>query len=72
MLILAANLATVIIAAAYFYGEARYNIPYAPFALLLAVTGVYEVCRRALRLVRHRRPAPASASPSVTTSRLPA
>jgi hypothetical protein len=52
MRILAANIATVIIAAAYFYGEARYNIPYAPFALLLAVTGVYELFRRGLRLAR--------------------
>lgn len=46
MLLVLANIVTVIVAAAMFYGEARYNVPYAPFALLLGVVGVYEVSRR--------------------------
>ena len=54
MLIVAANLATVVIAAALFFGEARYNVPYAPFALLLAVVGVCEVLGRSWRFGRRR------------------
>ena len=55
MLIVAANLVTVVISAAFFFGEARYNIPYAPFALLLAVVGAYEVQSRVRRVVRRWR-----------------
>jgi hypothetical protein len=54
MLIVAANLATVVVAAALFFGEARYNVPYAPFALLLAVVGLYEVLDRSWRFLRRR------------------
>jgi hypothetical protein len=46
MFIAVANIVTVAIAAAMFYGEARYNVPYAPFALLLAAVGVYEISVR--------------------------
>ncbi len=63
MLIVAANLVTVVFAAAFFFGEARYNIPYAPFALLLAVVGLYEVVIRFLRIVRRLRSARRAATP---------
>lgn len=57
MLILAANIATVVVAAAIFFGEARYHVPYDPFALLLAVVGAHEVGRRGLHLAKRlRRP----------------
>jgi hypothetical protein len=52
LLILAANVITAIVAAAFFFGEARYHIPYDPFLLLLAVTGGYELLRRGRRIVR--------------------
>jgi hypothetical protein len=52
VLLIVANITTLVFAAAVFYGEARYNVPYAPFALLLAVVGVYEILRRAARIGR--------------------
>jgi hypothetical protein len=55
MLILAANLATVAVAATVFFGEARYHVPYDAFAILLAVVGSHEVSRRGLSLVRRLR-----------------
>jgi hypothetical protein len=55
MLILAANLATVTVAAAVFFGEARYHVPYDAFAIVLAVVGAHEVSRRGLSLVRRLR-----------------
>ena len=54
-LILAANLTTVVVAAAIFFGEARYHVPYDPFAIVLAITGAHEVFRRALGSVRRLR-----------------
>jgi hypothetical protein len=44
--ILAANLLTVVVASAVFFGEARYHVPYDPFAIVLAVVGAHEVVRR--------------------------
>ncbi len=55
MMILAANLATVAVAATIFFGEARYHVPYDAFAILLAVVGAHEVCRRGISLVRRQR-----------------
>jgi hypothetical protein len=59
--IFAANFATVIVAAAFFFGEARYHVPYDPFAIVLALAGVYEVGWRlrrvGLRLLRRLRAA---------------
>jgi hypothetical protein len=55
MLVLAANLATPIVAAAIYFGEARYHVPYDPFALLLAVVGLYELGRRTAGLARRMR-----------------
>jgi hypothetical protein len=63
LLIVAANLTTIIVSGAIFFGEARYNIPYAPFALLLAVAGVYELVTRARRFVRRRLAARRRAAP---------
>jgi hypothetical protein len=51
-LILAANLTTVVVAAAIFFGEARYHVPYDPFAIVLAITGAHEVIRRVLGSIR--------------------
>jgi hypothetical protein len=50
--LLAANVVTAVVAAAFFFGEARYHVPYDPFLLLLAVTGGYEVLRRGRSLMR--------------------
>jgi hypothetical protein len=67
MLILAANLVTVPIAAWFFFGEARYHVPYDPFIVILAVVGAYELGRRALHLlpVVVRRPRAAAAPSAV-------
>jgi hypothetical protein len=51
MLILAANFTTLVIAAAFFFGEARYHVPYDPFAIVLAVVGVRELFVRARRVL---------------------
>jgi hypothetical protein len=66
MLILAANLVTVLIAAWFFFGEARYHVPYDPFIVVLAVVGAYELGRRGLHLLasaraRARVPSPVAA-----------
>ena len=53
--ILAANLLTAVIAAAIYFGEARYHVPYDPFAIVLAVTGAHEVLGRGLRAARRLR-----------------
>jgi hypothetical protein len=50
MLVLAANMATIVITAAFFFGEARYHIPYDPFAIVLAVVGCYELYPHLRRL----------------------
>jgi hypothetical protein len=63
MLIVAANVGTVIFSGAFFFGEARYNVPYAPFALLLSVVGVYELLSRVWRFVRRRATRRRMASP---------
>jgi len=55
MFVLAANLFTLVFAAAFFFGEARYHVPYDPFFLVLAVVGAYELLRRAARHVARRR-----------------
>jgi hypothetical protein len=55
MLILAANLVTVVVAAAIFFGEARYHVPYDPFGIVLAIAGGREVVVRVRNLVRRRR-----------------
>ncbi len=47
MLILVANLFTVVFSAAFFFGEARYHVPYDPFLILLAVAGFYEFFKSA-------------------------
>jgi hypothetical protein len=51
----------VIIAAWFFFGEARYHVPYDPFVVVLAIAGAYEAwrrmrhgIRRAARWVRRR------------------
>jgi hypothetical protein len=44
--IIVANLVAVVVAAAFFYGESRYNVPYVPFEVLLAVVGSYEMVTR--------------------------
>jgi hypothetical protein len=50
------GLATMLFCAALFFGEARYHVPYDPFAILLAVTGCCEIARRTTaRLGRFRR-----------------
>jgi hypothetical protein len=51
----AANAGTCIFAAAFFFGEGRYHVPYDPFFVLLATVGVYEVVRRVTRRVRRWR-----------------
>jgi hypothetical protein len=62
--ILAANLTTVIIAAAIFFGEARYHTPYDPFAIVLAISGLHQAVRRLghgiekFRYARVQRPPP--------------
>ncbi len=47
-LITLANFAAVVVAAARYYGESRYRVPYDPFAILFAVVGAYELGRRGL------------------------
>ncbi len=47
-----ANFAAVVVAAARYYGETRYRVPYDPFAILFAVVGVYELGARAVALAR--------------------
>jgi hypothetical protein len=54
-LILALNLATVVVAGAVFFGEARYHVPYDPFAMVLAITGGREVVRLGVLTVRRLR-----------------
>jgi hypothetical protein len=54
-LILGANLATIVIAAAFFFGEARYHVPYDPFALVLAAAGIYELGVRGRAWVQQAR-----------------
>jgi hypothetical protein len=70
MLIAAANLATLLVAAAFYFGEARYRTPYDPFVILLAVVGGYELVRLAVTLVGRVRSASARSggSPSVARS----
>lgn len=51
-LILAANLFSLVVAAAFFFGEARYHVPYDPFAIILAIAGIDEVGTRIARVVR--------------------
>jgi hypothetical protein len=54
--ITATSLGTMLFSAALFFGEARYHVPYDPFAILLAVTGCSEIARRTARsLARLRR-----------------
>jgi hypothetical protein len=55
LLIATANIVTVVISAALFFGEARYNVPYAPFALMLAIVGACELASRSRRLVQRWR-----------------
>jgi hypothetical protein len=55
LLVLAANLATVIVAAALFFGEARYHVPYDPFAIVLAIVGARELGVRGLAAARRLR-----------------
>ena len=47
-----ANFATVAVAAARYYGEARYRVPYDPFVILFAVVGVCELGTRGLAFAR--------------------
>jgi hypothetical protein len=57
-LVLAANLATPIIAAAFFFGEARYHVPYDAMAIVLAVAGAHVIAtlaREVWMLQRRRR-----------------
>jgi hypothetical protein len=51
--IIVANLVAVVLAAAFFYGEARYNVPYVPFEVLLAVAGCYEMGTHVRTVVSH-------------------
>ncbi|MGA2449494.1 MAG: hypothetical protein ABTD50_12490 [Polyangiaceae bacterium] len=50
-----ANFASVVVAAALYYGESRYRVPYDPFAILFAAVGVYEVAIRVGHLARRAR-----------------
>jgi hypothetical protein len=54
LLIMAANLATAFIAAWFFFGEARYHVPYDPFVVVLAIVGSHELGLRARRLLLGR------------------
>jgi hypothetical protein len=51
----ATSVATLLFCAAVFFGEARYHVPYDPFAILLAVTACYEIARRVVARVRRLR-----------------
>jgi hypothetical protein len=51
-LVALANFAAVAVAAARYYGESRYRVPYDPFAILFAVVGVYELGTRGVALAR--------------------
>jgi hypothetical protein len=48
-----ANFAAVAVAAARYYGEARYRVPYDPFVILFAVVGAYELGTRGLAFARN-------------------
>jgi hypothetical protein len=50
-----ANVASVVIAAARYYGESRYRVPYDPFAILFAVVGAHELGARSIALARRLR-----------------
>jgi hypothetical protein len=51
LFVVATNLLTIVITAAFFFGEARYLIPYQPFILLMDVVGAYELLVRLRRFV---------------------
>ena len=51
-LVALANFAAVAVAAARYYGESRYRVPYDPFVILFAVVGVYELGTRGAALAR--------------------
>jgi hypothetical protein len=56
LFIAAANAATCIFTAFFFFGEGRYHVPYDPFFVLLAIVGGCEIVRRSgLRVRRWRR-----------------
>ncbi len=44
--VMAENLLTPVVAAAFFFGEARYHVPYDPFLIVLALAGAYETVQR--------------------------
>jgi hypothetical protein len=46
--IVATNLFTIVFTAAFFFGEARYLIPYDPFILVMSVVGLHALYRLAL------------------------
>jgi hypothetical protein len=50
-----ANFGAVAVAAARYYGESRYRVPYDPFAILFAVVGLHELGARAGTLRRRLR-----------------
>jgi len=56
MYMLLVNIVTIVFTAAFFFGEARYLVPYDPFILLLAVVGCYELYGRIPRFVRRMLP----------------
>jgi hypothetical protein len=53
-LVVLANLATIIITAAIYLGEARYRVPYDPLVIVVATVGGHAVITRASRMIRER------------------
>jgi hypothetical protein len=68
MYVVASNLVTIVVTAAFFFGEARYLVPYVPFILVMAVVGchaLYGEGRKAvLRVLRRVRSARWAARPA--------
>jgi hypothetical protein len=54
-LVVAVQLASVVIVAALYFAEPRYRVPYDPFLLIAAVVGLGTIARRGMRLYRRFR-----------------
>jgi hypothetical protein len=55
LFIAAANVITCVVCAYFFFGEARYHVPYDPFFLVLAAVGVEAMYRRFASMLRRWR-----------------
>jgi hypothetical protein len=53
-LVVLANLATIIVTAAIYLGEARYRVPYDPLLIVVATVGGHALLTRTSRLIRAR------------------